>query len=103
MNHAKWIAHFNRNLEDRPEPDWSSPRKPVPAEVLAPLVRSLEQFQLGDGGGPASLIAFDAERYRSSTEETRTLVDLSIETIRSFPLPDRGTGHLFSRCVLPAG
>ena len=22
MNHAKWIAHFQRNREDRPEPDW---------------------------------------------------------------------------------
>jgi len=76
MNYSKWIAHFNRNLEDRPEPEWSAPRKPIPSEVLAPLVRSLEQFQLGDGGGPASLIAFDAERYRSRTEETRTLVDL---------------------------
>lgn len=76
MNCTKWIAHFNRNRKDRPEPEWSAPRKPIPSEVLAPLVRSLEQFQLGDGGGPASLIAFDAERYRSSTDETRTLVDL---------------------------
>jgi hypothetical protein len=40
------------------------------------LVRSLEQFQLGDGGGPACLIAWDAERFRSSNDGTRTLVDL---------------------------
>lgn len=76
MNYSKWIAHFNRNRQDRREPDWSAPQKPIPAEALASLVRSLEQFQLGDGGGPASLIAFDAERYRSRTDETRTLVDL---------------------------
>ncbi|HKS38723.1 MAG TPA: ferritin-like domain-containing protein [Verrucomicrobiae bacterium] len=76
MNYSKWIAHFERNRRDRPEPEWSAPQIPIPAEALAPLVRSLEQFQLGDGGGPASLIAFDAERYRSCTEETRTLVDL---------------------------
>jgi hypothetical protein len=44
--------------------------------VVRPLVRSLEQFQLGDGGGPACLIAWDAERFRSSGEGTRTLVDL---------------------------
>ncbi|PYL00950.1 MAG: hypothetical protein DME19_03385 [Verrucomicrobia bacterium] len=75
MNYSKWIAHFARNRRDRPEPDWSVPVTVRP-EILAALLPSLEQFRLGDGGGPASLIAFDAERYRSSTEETRTLVDL---------------------------
>jgi len=74
MNYAKWIAHFERNRRDRPEPDWSAPVSVSP-EVLTALLPSLEQFQLGDGGGPASLIAFDAERFRSSTTETRTLVD----------------------------
>jgi hypothetical protein len=75
MNYTKWITHFNRNQQNRPEPDWAAPREPIPPKVLAPLVRSLEQFQLGDGGGPASLIAFDAERFRNSTEQTRALVD----------------------------
>src|SRR5213594_583602 len=76
MNYSKWVAHFNRNRKDRPEPDWSAPTNPIPSEVLAPLVRSLEQFQLGDGGGPACLIAFDAERFRSGTTAMRLLVDL---------------------------
>ena len=76
MNYAKWIAHFTRNQQDRPEPDWAAPKHPIPSKILDPLVRSLEQFQLGDGGGPASLIAFDAERFRNSTPETRALVDL---------------------------
>ena len=40
------------------------------------MLRSVEQFRLGDGGGPASLIAFDAEKFRSRTEEMRTIVDL---------------------------
>jgi hypothetical protein len=75
MNYTKWIAHFERNRRDRLEPDWAAPGSPIPSKVLAPLLRSLEQFQLGDGGGPASLIAFDAERFRGSTAQTRALVD----------------------------
>jgi hypothetical protein len=74
MNHAKWIAHFERNRQDRPEPDWSAPVIVRP-EILASLLPSLEQFRLGDGGGPACLIAFDAERFRSSTSEMRVIVD----------------------------
>jgi len=37
---------------------------------------SLEQFALGDGGGPACLIAHDAERFRGTSDEMRTVVDL---------------------------
>ena len=72
---ARWLAHFRRNREDRPEPDWQAPVSLAP-EVLAPLVQSLEQFQLGDGGGPAYLIAQDREAFLSAGEGTRTLVDL---------------------------
>jgi hypothetical protein len=75
MNQARWIAHFNRTRLDRPEPDWSAPVS-VPPEMLAPLVRSREQFRLGDGGGPASLIARDAERFRGSSAQMRAIVDL---------------------------
>ena len=74
MNYAKWIAHFARNRKNRTEPDWSAPIA-VPQEVFAPFLRSLEQFRLGDGGGPASLIAHDAEKFRSSTPEMQALVD----------------------------
>src|SRR5881398_745187 len=74
MNHPKWITHFKRNRCDRPEPDWSAPVTVRP-EVLAALLPSLEQFRLGDGGGPASLIAHDAERFRSSSDEMRAIVD----------------------------
>jgi hypothetical protein len=48
----------------------------VPPATLVPLLRSIEQFRLGDGGGPASLIAHDAERFRGRTEELRAIVDL---------------------------
>lgn len=75
LDHQKWLTHFARNREHRPEPDWSGAIALRP-EVETPLLSSLEQFQLGDGGGPASLIARDAERFRSSTPEMRQLVDL---------------------------
>ena len=75
MNYAKWIEHFQRNRQNRPEPDWDAPVN-VPSHVLPPMLRSIEEFRLGDGGGPASLIASDAEGFRSSTTEMRTIVDL---------------------------
>ena len=75
MNYAKWIEHFTRNKQNRPEPDWSAPFN-IPPAVLAPVLKSVEQFRLGDGGGPASLIAFNRESFRSLTEEMRRIVDL---------------------------
>ena len=75
MNHAKWIAYFKRNKLNRPEPDWDAPLNIVP-QILAPVLRSVEQFRLGDGGGPASLIAYDRESFRGRTEEMREIVDL---------------------------
>lgn len=74
MNYTKWISHFTGNRQNRPEPDWESPVNISP-EMLGPLICSLEQFRLGDGGGPASLIAFDAARFRTSTDEMRAIVD----------------------------
>src|SRR5688572_1442475 len=70
-----WLRHFQRNQDSRPEPHWNAPIKLSP-QVAAAFVRSLEQFELGDGGGPASLIAWNSEKFRSSTEECRQLVDL---------------------------
>jgi len=75
MNHAKWIHHFAHNQLHRPEPDWAAPIT-VPPKVLAPVLKSIEQFRLGDGGGPASLIAHDRENFRGRTEEMRRIVDL---------------------------
>ncbi len=75
LDFEKWVIHFNRNRQHRPNPDWSFLPALQPS-VLAPLRRSLEQFQLGDGGGPASLIARDAETFRGSTPQMRQLVDL---------------------------
>lgn len=75
MNHTKWIEYFTRNQQNRREPDWAAPIN-VPPTVLAPVLCSIEQFRLGDGGGPASLIAHDAENFRGRTDEMRQIVDL---------------------------
>ena len=75
MNYAKQIQHFVRNKQNRREPDWGVPVN-IPRNVLMPVLRSIEQFRLGDGGGPASLIARDAERFRGQSEEMRQIVDL---------------------------
>lgn len=75
MNYEKQLRHFLRNKQNRREPDWTAPVK-IPSHVLKPVLRSIEQFRLGDGGGPASLIAYDAERFRGRTEEMRRIVDL---------------------------
>ena len=75
MNYTKWIEHFTRNKQNRPEPDWSVPVH-VPAMMFAPMLRSIEEFRLGDGGGPASLIAFNRENFRGSSPEIRRIVDL---------------------------
>lgn len=40
------------------------------------LRKSIEQFQLGDGGGPAYLIAWNREKFLSSIPGQRALVDL---------------------------
>jgi len=74
MNYAKWTAHFTGNKQGRPEPDWSAPMT-TPPKMLEPLIKSIEQFRLGDGGGPASLIAYDADRFRDSAEPLRAIVD----------------------------
>jgi len=74
MNYTKWLQYFERNRLDRKEPDWNAPVT-VPSAVLPPFLKSLEQFRLGDGGGPASLIARDADRFRCRTAEIRAIVD----------------------------
>lgn len=75
MNYTKWIEHFQRNRQNRPEPDWDAPVN-IPGDMLPPLLRSIEEFRLGDGGGPASLIAYDADGFRCSTKQMRVIVDL---------------------------
>jgi hypothetical protein len=75
MNTTHWIQHFRDNKRDRAEPDWNAPIR-LDMRTLARVLPSLVQFQLGDGGGPACLIARDAETFRGASEDIRTLVDL---------------------------
>lgn len=69
-----WQKYFLKNSENRVEPNWNSKMELSP-EILKFLVPSLEQFQLGDGGGPASLIAWNAKSFRSSSPQMQKLVD----------------------------
>src|SRR5256885_3348622 len=75
LDAAKWFSYFLANRRNRPEPEWDLPIRLQPA-VVKKLLPSIEEFQLGDGGGPASLIAHDADKYCNSSEETRLLVSL---------------------------
>lgn len=75
MNTHRWIQHFRQNKRHRVEPQWHTPIR-LDLRTIARVLPSLEQFQLGDGGGPACLIAHDAESFRGSSEDIRALVDL---------------------------
>jgi hypothetical protein len=74
MNTSRWINHFQQNRLHRREPDWAAPVT-LGLHTITRVLPSLEGFQLGDGGGPASLIAADAERFRGSSDEIRAIVD----------------------------
>lgn len=74
MDVGRWLRHFQRNRLHRPEPGWTAPIA-LPPQVIRPLVRSLEQFHLGDGGGPAYLIALDQDRFLEGSGGARALVD----------------------------
>jgi hypothetical protein len=95
----RWVSHFRANRENRPEPDWTAPLTLSDA-VRAPLVRSLEQFQLGDGGGPAYLIALDRERFLAGSEGTRELVGLWFDEEKEHARLLKGAVHRFGgRCI----
>ncbi len=64
MNLHRWIKHFEKNGSHRPEPDWNAPLA-LSGRTLKKLRQSIQQFQLGDGGGPASLIAWNRDEYLS--------------------------------------
>jgi hypothetical protein len=75
MNHHLWLEHFRRNAQHRKEPDWQAPLA-INGARLRKLTHSLEQFQLGDGGGDAYLMAWDRESFLGRDPAMRELVDL---------------------------
>jgi hypothetical protein len=74
MNTQRWVRHFETNGSHRPEPHWNAPLA-LSGRALLKLRKSIQQFQLGDGGGPACLIAWDRNRYLSDPD-TKRLIDL---------------------------
>lgn len=72
MNYQKWVRHFENNGKHRPEPDWQAPME-ITGGTLEKLTRSIQQFQLGDGGGPAYLIAWNRDQYLSDPAMKRVI------------------------------
>lgn len=75
MNYQRWKTHFHLNALNREEPEWEAPMT-LDGGPLRKLTRSLQQFQLGDGGGPAYLIAWNRETFLGQSPELRGLVEL---------------------------
>ncbi len=75
MNVNYWTNHFAANKQIRPEPPWQAPIQ-LEGAALSKLLKSLQQFQLGDGGGPAYLIAWNRQSLLASDPDMKRLVDL---------------------------
>jgi hypothetical protein len=75
MNYSFWVRHFRANKTHRMEPPWAAPVT-VDARCVPALLRSLQQFHLGDGGGECRLIAHDVDKLIGGSAEVRELVDL---------------------------
>ncbi|MBC7981263.1 MAG: ferritin-like domain-containing protein, partial [Armatimonadetes bacterium] len=74
MDTKRWVSHFEKNGANRSEPDWDAPLG-VGGKALIELRKSIQQFQLGDGGGPGYLIAWNRQSILSDPELKR-LIDL---------------------------
>lgn len=74
MDLTRWLNHFRKNQRDRVEPKWDAPTK-LTSNQIETLLPSLAQFELGDGGGPCYLTAWDREKFLSQPH-ARELVDL---------------------------
>ena len=74
MNVQHWVKHFESNGSNRREPDWKAPLN-MQGKVLEKVRRSIQQFELGDGGGPAYLIAWNRQSILADPQ-MKSLVDL---------------------------
>jgi hypothetical protein len=67
--------------------------------VVQPLLRSLEQFQLGDGGGPACLIARDVDRLRANEGAAALEAAWFAEEREHARLLERAVARFGGRCI----
>jgi len=74
MNIHRWVKHFGNNGSNRNEPDWNAPLH-LEGKALTKLRKSIQQFHLGDGGGPAYLIAWNRQTVLRDPQMKR-LIDL---------------------------
>lgn len=74
MNTDRWVRHFAENGLNRKEPEWNAPLG-VSGQALLKLRKSIQQFQLGDGGGPGYLIAWNRHRLLADSS-LKQLIDL---------------------------
>jgi hypothetical protein len=77
MESKAWLDHFSTN-RDRPRPSIPARIDDVPPALVAPLVRSLQRFQLGEAG--EGRVAREAAQSRDPAldEHLRTCVDLYV-------------------------
>ena len=74
MDKQRWLKYFEINGSNRPEPDWTCPLN-LEGNALKKVRKSIQQFQLGDGGGPAYLIAWNRQSFLSDPS-IKQMVDL---------------------------
>jgi hypothetical protein len=98
LDTSYWIRFFTHNRHNRKEPRWDASIE-MHEGARALLEQSLQEFQLGDGGGPASLIAWNVQRYRQSQAGLGEVLDLWFEEEKEH---SRLLGGLLKRFEVPA-
>lgn len=66
MNSKHWLAYYQANNKNRPEPKWNMP-SPLDRPLQQTLARSLSHFQLGETGGGNFLLARARAQVASDT------------------------------------
>lgn len=94
MNSTRWLAHFQQNRLNRPEPAWDLPAPPA-SSVTQTLASSLSHFQLGESGEGRFLLAEARRSYPDDPDYCHAL-DLFIRE-------EQEHARLLERLVLRLG